>query len=64
MGFKGRLNLVIGKCPGRAKALIHGPKLIREHFTQVLPEYRLLAIEYIGTTFRTVDVLQIVGEHK
>ena len=64
MLLKCLLDLVIGDHPGGAKSLIHGPQLFREHLPQVLPEYGLLTVVDVSTTRRTVDVLQIVGEHK
>ena len=64
MLLKCLLDLVIGDHPGGAKGLIHGPQLFREHLPQVFPEYGLLTVVDVSTTRRTVDVLQIVGEHK
>ena len=58
------LDLFIRKRTGGAKPLIHRLHLVKERRAHILPENRLLTVEYVRAAFGGVDVLQIIAENQ
>ena len=58
------LDFFIRKRTGGAKPLIHRFHLVKERRAHILPQHRLLTVEYVRAAFGRVDVLQIIAEYQ
>ena len=58
------LHFFIGQRPGGTQPLIHRFHLIKERRAHILPENRLLPVEYVRAALGSVNILQIVAEYQ